>query len=973
MPCNIRILIGTLAALQVMAQDPAAMMAQDPAAMMAAAQNRQQEAGSLGMGSATPTPSVPNGPAGALPPTNSGTELANKISQDERLDREIRLVKAKDGGPKRFASDLFDSRQYGINPTDGGIAEDYVLGVGDRLQMNVFGSATFELPLQVDGRGEIAIPKVGTVSVGGMSLGRARTAIQNKITQVFSRSTVDLSVTKLREVRVFVLGEVYKPGSYLVPSLSSIVNILSLSGGPTRLGSYREIRVIRGGKMIHHVDLYPLRAEGLGNINFGFQNGDTLFVPLIQNQVQLEGGFTRVVGTVPERVSDTEATSVTEQQKTIKRNIRRIEERLGLPLPSVEAEEGKDEQWEEGRLRFGANREAAVLSSLKTAQNLAPAQGPTYLSEGAQLAALGMAQATPNSGVLGISRDTAELLLPAQRTELEYSLEVLKDELKASLQSKLRNDKRVDDKPAANENAGQPQWFIKWLADGTAPVMLFEMVPGETVKDAVSFAGGFALQGFSGAVSLSRFGPDGAQNVIDVPEGKAMDTTTVLRGDVITALPLRNFRLKSVSVKGWSRVQGTFARIDGERVADLLNHYNMILPDTYMERGELVHTLDDGSKRFSAFNITNALAGDSADNRILEDRDEVNLFRIGDMRLPRYLKVVGPVTRPGSYEFIEGMRASDLLFRAGVPLDKADRYQGELSHPGKDQYGQVVQLDLTRLLSSEGKSPVDLRDDIVNPLLRPNDQIAVFARPDYRPHRAIILSGQVVRPGSYDLDGPKVNLKDLVARAGGLTPEAMPEAGIFLRNLTPVDPDRKRASILTGIQNTNLASSSINDILVRLNETRRNSTTGVLQPNPLLHGLQSGEINRLVVDFKGILAGNPAADVELQDGDEIIFPRRTDMAYVVGETASPFAAYKVSEGMTVRNLVAMAGGYTRNADKGNVRLLKADGRVVDKWISGKDVEPGDALLVPQRIRRDIDWTEELAALTPLAILINTFK
>jgi len=946
--------------------------------MAAAAQNKQQDAGAFGTAPTTAQTNLPTGTTGSTAKTDAAEDQAKKITQDERLDREIRLAKFKDKGPKRFASDLFDTRQYGINPTDGGISEDYVLGVGDRLQMNVFGSATFELPVQVDGRGEIAIPKVGTVSVGGMSLGRARTAVQNKITQIFSRSTVDLSVTKLREVRVFVLGEVYKPGSYLVPSLSSIVNILSLSGGPTRVGSYREIRIIRGGKLVHSVDLYPLRAEGLGNLNFGFQNGDTLFVPLILNQVQLEGAFTRVVATVPEKGTEAEKAQDTEQQKSIKRNIRRIEERLGLPLPYEEdknpkTDEGKDEQWEEGRLRFGANRQEAVLSSLKTAQNSSPTSGPTYLSEGAQLAALGMAQATPNSGVLGVSRDTAELLLPAERTELEYSLEVLKDELKASQLSKGRNDKRVEDKPADTENAEQPQWFTKWLADGKAPIMLFEMVPGETVKDAVAFAGGFALQGFAGSVSLRRFGPDGSQNVMDVPEGKAMASTKVLRGDVVTALPLRSFRFKSVTVKGWARVQGAFAREDGQGVGDLLKRYNMVLPDTYLERGELVHTQEDGSKRFTAFSLTKAMAGDPADNRILEDRDEINLFRMGDMRLPRFLKVVGPVTRPGNYEFIEGMRASDLLFRAGVPLEKADRYQGELSHPGKDQYGQVVKLDLTRLLSSEGKSPVDLRDDVVNPVLRPNDQISVFARPDYRPHRSIILSGQVVRPGSYDLDGPKVNLKDLVARAGGLTPEAMPEAGIFLRNMTPVDPDRKRASILTGMQNTNLASTSINDILGRLNETKRNSTTGILQPNPLLHGLQTGDINRLVVDFKGLLAGDPAADVELQDGDEIIFPRHTDVAYVVGETASPFAAFKVSEGMTVRNLVALAGGYTRNADKGNVRLLKANGRVVDKWISGKDVEPGDALLVPQRIRRDVNWSEELAALTPLAILINTFK
>jgi protein involved in polysaccharide export with SLBB domain len=127
------------------------------------------------------------------------------------------------------------------------------------------------------------------------------------------------------------------------------------------------------------------------------------------------------------------------------------------------------------------------------------------------------------------------------------------------------------------------------------------------------------------------------------------------------------------------------------------------------------------------------------------------------------------------------------------------------------------------------------------------------------------------------------------------------------------------------------------------------------------------------VDFDGILAGNPSAEVELQDGDEIIIPRRTDVAYVVGETASPFAAFKVSDGMKVKDIVGLAGGYTRNADTWNIRLLKADGRIVDHRVSGQRVDSGDALLVPQRIRRDVNWTEELAALTPLAILINTFK
>jgi len=72
---------------------------------------------------------------------------------------------------------------------------------------------------------------------------------------------------------------------------------------------------------------------------------------------------------------------------------------------------------------------------------------------------------------------------------------------------------------------------------------------------------------------------------------------------------------------------------------------------------------------------------------------------------------------------------------------------------------------------------VELRDDRINPLLRPNDQISVFAKPDYRPNAAIILTGQVARPGTYALDGGKIGLREIIARAGGLTPEAMPKAG----------------------------------------------------------------------------------------------------------------------------------------------------------------------------------------------------
>jgi protein involved in polysaccharide export with SLBB domain len=185
------------------------------------------------------------------------------------------------------------------------------------------------------------------------------------------------------------------------------------------------------------------------------------------------------------------------------------------------------------------------------------------------------------------------------------------------------------------------------------------------------------------------------------------------------------------------------------------------------------------------------------------------------------------------------------------------------------------------------------------------------------------------------------------------------------------DTSLQRAAEESGLAGKDPTAKGINEILERLSETKRQPTTGQLQKNPLMHGLLSGSLNRMVVDFGGIVAGNTMADVELQDGDEVIIPRATEAAYVVGETASPFATYKVNKGMKVSDILRLAGGTTRNADTSNIRLLKADGRIIDSWVEGKAVEPGDTVLVPQRFRRDYSWQENLTALMPVALVLST--
>ena len=879
-------------------------------------------------GSAATPDATPSGaPRIAQPPSPSPTRNAATLAADERLAQDIRAKKAREKGPARFASDLFTVRQRGSFATDGGISDDYVLGTGDQLAVNVFGSATFDLPAQVDGRGQIIIPKVGTVRVGGLTLGQARQAVQARVGQDFSRSTVNLQVTRMREIRVFVQGEVYEPGAYLVPSLSSLINVLSLAGGPTALGSYRDIRVMRGGKDVFHFDLYPYRAEGLGNPNVTLQSGDTLFVPLVENQVLLKGAFQRVVGQLPSATAEDQTGAFVEAN----------------PLKAQIARLNAERQTIQDQLNQGKTADQALAKSGRLTPGEAEAKAPMEAKE---------------------------------RAALEARLQNLSDQI-AALQSQPTADHRLKLDPATGQPYRQPDdsmptWMRRWYDLGVAPEMAFEMRPGETVADALRYAGGLALEAGPGALTLERRTLAGVVSGQEIRPSQAA-SVSLQRGDVLSALPQRTLTGAVVQVSGWARVPGFFARTPGLKVGDLLRQEHQILPDTYQPRGEIVRTLPDGSTRYFAFDVTQALAGNPASDLLLADRDKVELYRVEDFRLPETVTVLGPVTRPGVYAYHEGMRASDLIFRAGIPLKSANELVAELAHYRAGKPSQVLRLDLPRLLSTRTESPVGLDDDTLNPRLQPDDQLSFFSLPDPKIHRTVQILGQVLRPGAYTLESDTETLSHLIARAGGLTPNAMPDAGVFLRQMGQANSSLMEASRESGITSQDPTANGINEILARLSETKRNPLTSALETNPVLHDLASGSLNRMVVDFPAALKGNAQADVELRDGDHIIIPRQMDSAYVVGETASPFANYKVASGMKVRDLLKLAGGVTRNADRWNIRLLKADGRIEDSWVMGKPVGPGDTVLVPQRFRRDTNWQENLQALTPIALILNAIK
>lgn len=192
---------------------------------------------------------------------------------------------------KRFGSDMFlthglDTRQ---TPVDIPIGPDYILGVGDGLIINLWGGVSQSFSRTVDREGKIVLPEAGAIVVAGLSLERAQSLVQGALSQQFRDAKVAITISRLRTVRVYVVGDVQRPGAYDISSLSTPLNALYAAGGPTSIGSLRIARHYRGKELVREVDLYEFLLRGVRPDSERIEDGDTILVSPVGRQVAVAG------------------------------------------------------------------------------------------------------------------------------------------------------------------------------------------------------------------------------------------------------------------------------------------------------------------------------------------------------------------------------------------------------------------------------------------------------------------------------------------------------------------------------------------------------------------------------------------------------------------------------------------------------------------------------------------------------------
>jgi polysaccharide export outer membrane protein len=192
-----------------------------------------------------------------------------------------------------FGQELFNTAQENTPPTDIATASDYVLGPGDNLVVHLWGRAENEYNLTVDRDGKVFIPKAGEIVAWGMTVDGFKAAVQRKLSAIYTDFQLTVSLGRIRSIRIYLTGEVNKPGAYTVSSLTSLFNALYLAQGPTPNGSMRDIRLMRSGKAVAHVDLYRFLLEGDNTTDVRLETGDAIFVPVAGPRVGIRGEIRR--------------------------------------------------------------------------------------------------------------------------------------------------------------------------------------------------------------------------------------------------------------------------------------------------------------------------------------------------------------------------------------------------------------------------------------------------------------------------------------------------------------------------------------------------------------------------------------------------------------------------------------------------------------------------------------------------------
>jgi len=578
-------------------------------------------------------------------------------------------------------------------PMDLPVGPEYVLGPGDRVSIDIWGGVSQRLFQTVDREGKVVLPEAGPLLVSGKSLGDAQTAVQRALRTQFRDVSADVSLLKLRTVRVYVVGEVNAPGAYDVSSLSTPLNALFAAGGVTGGGSLRRLQHYRGNQLLEEVDAYDLLLHGVRGNMERLENGDSLRVPPLGTSVTVHGMIRRPA--VYELRNEANLSDVLDlaggllPAATLRHiEVQRLEAHEKRTMLSLEVGEGTDKDalrtaLEKFRIQDGDeihifpiapfNSQAVYLEG----HVLRP--GRYAYHEGMKLTDL----VASRSDLLPEPSERYGEIIRIQPPDNHPVIESFQLTAAFEHPEKAPNLQPLD----------TVRIFGRYDFEAPPDFSVFGEVhnPGRYrssgqahLRDAIYLAGGLTPEAWEDAGQLFRAMSDGSTKVFSISfrnamAGDPLNNIAIEPRDriVVHRLPER-VNPSSVYVRGEVARPGRYPLTANMKVSDLVRSAGGLLRSANSTSGDLTHYAATAASSVTrpaesqGVNLDGALSGEEAFDLPLRDGDVLTVpQRTGWKNLGASVTIGGEVAKPGAYGIHPGERLSSLLRRAGGLLATA--------------------------------------------------------------------------------------------------------------------------------------------------------------------------------------------------------------------------------------------------------------------------------------------------------------
>jgi protein involved in polysaccharide export with SLBB domain len=619
---------------------------------------------------------------------------------------------------ERFGMQIFENgtRDLQMIPMDLPVGPEYVLGPGDGISIDLWGGVSRRFNRVVDREGRVSLPEVGPVLVAGKSLGAVQESVQKTLRTQFRDISADVSLSRLRTVRVYVVGDVAKPGAYDISSLSTPLNALFAAGGPTARGSLRILKHYRGSELVQEVDVYDLLLHGVKGAMERLQSGDTVMVPPLGPEITIEGMVRRP--------------AIYEQKN--EKSLADLIALAGGLLPTASlhhievqrtvAHEKKTMLNIDVTANGSSDDAAAQLASfqLRDADKIrifpiAPyTQDAVYL-EG-HVIRPGKYSFRAGMKVTDLVQSYKDLL-PEPALQYGEIIRLTLPDYRPAVQSFNVADALADPAKAPElQPLDTVEFFGRYDFENPPDVSVWGDVraPGTYrtagdihLSDAIHLAGGLAADAATGDAQVFRYQPDSTLKILNVKLSSALDGSPV--DDVVLhprdrVLIHRNsaaIEPVTVYVKGEVARPGRYPLTAGMRVSDLVRTAGGLRVSADPKTADLTHYLWQDEKQVTGEQqhiiLADAMAGNEDANRTLSNGDVLTVAQVAGWNdLGASISVRGEVVHPGSYGIRPGERLSSVLARAGGLSPAAYPYgavllRSEVQKLEQRSYGELIQ------------------------------------------------------------------------------------------------------------------------------------------------------------------------------------------------------------------------------------------------------------------------------------------